>query len=116
MRVPDRRALRRTGICSQRNPRTTMPTAAATSADIRDLRFSAVANSAMSNTHPPTSSGVQRFIREYWHRGPPRRQGLEVFELQESIRLPVVRVRLAPAEDVRRISKLARVTARCRMT
>jgi len=103
MRVPDRRALRRTGIWSQRNPRIAKPTAAATSADIRDLRLSAVANSAMSNTHPPTSSGV-------------RRQGLEVFELQESIRLPVVRVRLAPAEDVRRVSKLARVTARCRMT
>ena len=62
MKWPDRRALRRTGICSQRNPRTTTPTAAATSADIRDLRLSAVANSAMSNTHPPTSSGVQRFI------------------------------------------------------
>ena len=116
MRVPDRRALRRTGICSQRNPRTTMPTAAATSADIRDVRLSALANSAMSNTHPPTSSGVQRLIGEYWHRGPPRRQGLGVFELLESIRWPVVRVRLAPAEDVRRVSKLARVTARSRMT
>ncbi len=63
----------------------------------------------MSNTHPPTSSGVQRFIREYWHRGPPIRQGLEVFELQESIRLPVVRVCLAPAENVRRIGELAGV-------
>jgi hypothetical protein len=63
----------------------------------------------MSNTHPPSSSGVQRFIREFWHRGPPIRQGLEVFELQESIRLPVVRVCLAPAKDVRWISELATV-------
>ena len=52
----DRRVLRFAPICSQRTPRNTTPILATISDDDRDLRLSALANSATSQPAPLTTS------------------------------------------------------------